>query len=414
MSDRSDSPPNLRMSDRCDSPPNLRRSLSYSSLRQLRNSGATAKLAVNEVPEVPDHLTVFPSLPAFPSSHRKNKVLNALPKVIGRGSAKEKRRSESRGPMNSASQLDLVCGVSKLDIDVGDTVTSLAFSDDGLVLAMGSMGKRVLLHDMVDGQQLASYQAPGAVSSLAFCLPPPNTPGGILIVGTIDCQILAIDVERRGKSPLTGLVQRAPMKSLTGASVSGGGLRLALCGSEETLIVYALSASTTPEGSTAVLAQTHRLVASCVTAPLAKRTLNAVTFDAASLFVAAGGDAKLVQLWALVDIVPSSGVATLHRDDSQCALDGHSRPAAPESVCIELKARATFSTATIVHALSLTAEGDYLAVGTTEHTEVRGKSAFFQVHMRPLHATVHRTRIPVPLPPSLSALATAPSPRDDR
>ena len=110
-------------------------------------------MAVNEVPEVPDHLTVFPSLPAFPSSHRKNKVLNALPKVIGRDSAKEKRRSESRGPMNSASQLDLVCGVSKLDIDVGDTVTSLAFSDDGLVLAMGSMGKRVLLHDMVDDER---------------------------------------------------------------------------------------------------------------------------------------------------------------------------------------------------------------------------------------------------------------------
>ena len=59
-------------------------------------------------------------------------------------------------------------GVSKLDYDVGDTVSSVAVSDDDAYFAVGSMNRRAIVYATADGAQVAAFTAKAGVTAVVF------------------------------------------------------------------------------------------------------------------------------------------------------------------------------------------------------------------------------------------------------
>ena len=166
--------------------------------------------------------------------------------------------------------------------------------------------------------------------------------------------------------------QEAELKFGTGDAVRAmaiarGGRVLAVGGKSTHVVVYAIrtpgsdalapmvwSSREAPSerAPCAEITEIGRVAPTGSTKEVGSNTVLSVALSADGTMLCAGGEAKLVQLWSLHNVVDG---------------EGWCRPSAPQEGKDTL---ACFRCNSIIHSLSLTARGDHLAVGLSDCVEV--------------------------------------------
>ena len=280
-----------------------------------------------------------------PSLARKHSLsAGSIFRMIGRTHRKQATQAHQETERQAWS------GATKLIRDLGDTVTSVAISEDDMYFAAGGTNKMANVYSTANGALVASFTLPHGLNAIAFFdLGQDECQETLLFCGTFGGLVYAAHVNDQRLLGECRFADGDSVHSLGLAKSDGSNFGntsgrpwegiLVVGGNTSVICVYSVKKLPDANGVDCVeFAEVARLSAAGVV-----RTL---VIDEIGSTLITGGDSKIVQLWDL-DQLPLAAL--------------HGRSLTPDQ---------EFTCATTIHCLSLTCTGDLLAVGTSDHVEV--------------------------------------------
>lgn len=296
--------------------------------------------------------------------------------LIGRlhGTGKRKQKATLPETLEHTQGWD---GAVKIVNDFGDTVTSVSISSDRCLYAAGGTNKKAKVFYTSTGECAAEFDAESGVNAVVCA---GERMMARVLVGTFGGWLRVYSVERRKEELAIRVGEGDAVHCMQLASKTH---KLAVGGKSAFVLLYELllpeSSSAAPDGVRLNLLQRFRTVGSLT---------SSVSLNVDGTILAAGGEAKVVQLWSTNSCdAPTPAPPTPAKPGSPMAASPAKPPdagglstLAPGSTFASDAPFASgpsdggtpavqFRTATPVHSLALSPSG-YLAVGTTEHTEV--------------------------------------------
>jgi len=230
---------------------------------------------------------------------------------------------------------DAIGDTTKIVRKMEEAVIAVAISDDATMCAAGTVGAKIIIFSSADNSELASFKATSGISCITFC---GRGSECSLVVGTFGGHLATyysrsadngeVDPEN-GKTTTFGNLQY-----VHSVAEARGGKCLVACGKAGLVTMYRVELR---HSRACVL---HELVVF-----YAQGDTRGVAIDQAASLVATGGDQKIVELWR-------TGFSS----------EQHIPTAPSVAACFTCKSQ--------VHSVSLTANADHLAVGTSDSVEV--------------------------------------------
>lgn len=264
-------------------------------------------------------------------------------------------------PTESFKRLHNKFSVEKLVCSVGDTVTSIALSASGDLIAAGCSGSTVAkVFSVGTGQLILSCSTKGAINAMLFLQDEDQTGTATLVTGTASGAIQVFPIAASQiqsqvsgvKAPVVTLPFR-PGDSVLCMAASNDGRHIVVGGRMGVVVKYQYD----DDGG---VPQAHPTMTMSVFSTQS-RPVQSLAVDArAELMVVTDGESKTVQLWAMAE--PPGIRPALTQVSVKHGAGGTSLPTGQRIDNFACKAT--------VHSVALNGEGTILAVGVTAHTEV--------------------------------------------
>ena len=248
---------------------------------------------------------------------------------LGRPKSAKRTKLSSlpKSPSGGVKKPGSYSGAAKIVHNLGETVTTVVMSSDKTLFAAGAMNSKAIVCDATTGQNISEFKVNGAINASAF-----GSEGADvrLIVGTFTGMIIIFHIHSNREEYSMKFDKGEAIMCM---STSRNSTRLAVGGKSLNIMLYALSLTKDDVG----ISLLHAFNAQ------GTGTLS-ISLNATGDLLAAGGESKIVQLWRIP-------------------------PAAADIDSLELQPF-KIRTASTIHSIALNAEGDALAVGTSDHTEL--------------------------------------------
>ena len=250
-------------------------------------------------------------------------------------------------------------GAAKLERNVGDTVISVSVSEDDSLFAAGAVNRKAVIYSTASGEVVATFMARGPINAVVLAGMGARTQ---VIVGTFNSQIAMWPIPTvpdgggasASQPPDVDISFGKTGDAVLCMAVGAQGTRLAVGGAKSRIALYAIEASSGAEGAPSAITQLYRVIPSGPPMPVLSLCL-----DRNATLLAAGGESKIVHIWDLPEKAPP--VAANEGDASAVDADG---------VPVGGAVVATFRCASAIHSVSMTANGEHIACGISEYTEV--------------------------------------------
>ena len=238
------------------------------------------------------------------SSSTKKARLFALPNAWGERSHTGHSRRQG---VNSGTATQPV-GIGKVEHNLGETVTSCAISEDSAFFAATSMNKRVVCYSSSDGTEVAGFTADAATTAVQCVGKGMHL---TLVVGTFNGDLRFYSVHQARELVCTKFGAGGAVNCITVAGTIDGGnensARVCCGGQSAAIIVYQLestgpSRGTLPDGTQDPGIQLVELLRLKAMGPVL-----CISLSMNGMLLSAGGESKVVELWALKEPAPSHG-----------------------------------------------------------------------------------------------------------
>ena len=208
-------------------------------------------------------------------------------------------------------------GASKLSRSLGDTVTAVVLSEDRELIAACSTNKKAIVVDSSDGRIVGEFTGDAPLNAMAIGLKGQNAR---LIVGTFNGWIRIYHIASNREE----LNLQFEGSTVNCIALAANATRLAVGGKAAHILMYALSLTDEAVGMNVLFQfKTH-----------GPNTLS-LSLDAAGELLVAGGESKVVQMWAVseaeVSAIVAGSAASLQQQNQTGA------PAPPRRECRQME-----------------------------------------------------------------------------
>ena len=284
-------------------------------------------------------------------------------------------------PAPFASRLEGASGTAHCDCFAqGDTVTAVAISHDGRVYTAASTNKQAVCYSAVDGTLLAKFTAEAGINAIK-CL---GRGSNITIaVGTFSGNLRFYSL-LEGRELLAVRFESGSVVNCMACAV--GDTRLCVGGQSGCIAVYQVDLHEADEEQDLAVDALVKGTYICVRQLLTFHALGPVlslAMPESGQIIVAGGESKIVELWSLhegplAEVPPvRAGVWRSWRSSDRLSLVRSSNSSSKlnasstaEESDLHERIEVRLRCMTTIHSVALTADGDTLAIGTSEETEL--------------------------------------------